>query len=416
MRSVIIVQALLGVLLMWRPAHLQAQPIWDIFNVDNSGLPENGITALAADANGSIWVGTETGLVFYDGATWTPFFSGGSGLPDNAIRSLAVDQESGTLWVGTFMGGLASYDGLTWQVWNTGNSPLPENFVREIVIEGPDRIWLGTTAGLALKEGDTWTVWNTFNSDLPGNNIPSVYIAADGTPWVGTINSGIARFNGKGWENWTITNSDLVDNTILDIAADTEGNLWLATPAGGLIIMTPSASFLTFNTINSGIPDNEISRIAFDPQERGLLGMTAAGVSRFDNSTWEVFDTASTNLPDKNVRALMVSPDSVIWVGTLKGGLARWKPGESVGITEPEWLWTAENFILFPNPARAGEAVFWGDSEMRNLSLYDQLGRCIDRQQGEGSMIIPANLDPGWYVLEQEIRGSLVRKPLMVSR
>jgi len=399
----------------------KAQPFWEIYNADNAELPNNWVNALAASSDNALWVGTETGLARFDAGTWTNWSSASSGLPDNAVRSLAVEPGSDALWVGTFLGGVARFDGSVWEVWNSSNSPLPENFIRDIWVENEGRVWFGTPAGLALKEGELWTVWNTANSDLPGNNIPAVHIDPDGTPWVGTINSGIARFNGKGWENWTIANSDLVDNTILDIARDTAGNLWLATPAGGLVIMTPEADFLTFNTINSGIPDNEISRIVFDSQHRGLLGMTAAGLAQFDQSSWEVYDSVSTNLPDNKIRALVIAPDSSIWVGMLAGGIARWEPTDTVsGLQNPL---TAEALYVFPNPVQAGQALNWHvGAEHGPLSgegqLYNVQGQCLAnvRLQAAEPFLLPEGLAPGTYVFvisasTRTLRATLVLLP-----
>ncbi|MBI1192517.1 MAG: hypothetical protein GC205_05010 [Bacteroidetes bacterium] len=397
----------------------QAQPFWEIYNTDNSELPDNWVNALAVGSNLALWVGTETGLARLQAGGWSNWTSSSSGLPDNAVRSLAVEPGSDAVWVGTFLGGVARFDGSTWEVWNSSNSPLPENFIRDIWVEHEGRVWFGTPAGLALKEGDTWTLWNTANSDLPGNNIPAVHIDPDGTPWVGTINSGIARFNGKGWENWTIANSDLVDNTILDIARDTAGNLWLATPAGGLIIMTPEADFLTFNTINSGIPDNEIARIVFDSQNRGLLGMTAAGLAQFDQSSWEVYDALSTNLPDNKVRALVYAPDSSIWVGMLEGGIARWQPVDTVsGLPNSQAL---SALHLFPNPLSAGHALHWrSGAAQAALSgeglLYSEQGQCLARAwlSAAEPFHLPEGLAPGNYVFVFQSFGRILRAPLVV--
>src|SRR4051812_19296574 len=39
----------------------QPVPIWATFTSENSGLPTNGIRALALGADGALWVGTEGG-------------------------------------------------------------------------------------------------------------------------------------------------------------------------------------------------------------------------------------------------------------------------------------------------------------------------------------------------------------------
>ncbi len=402
---------------------LQAQTdLWELFNTENSPLPDNAVLAICEDELGRIWVGTQSGLAVLDGESWTMYTTGNSELPDNDVRALAAEPGAGAVWIGTFLGGLARFDGAEWELWNSANSPLPDNFVRELYAESAERIWIGTTAGLLLKEGEDWTIWNTSNSDLPGNNIPAIHLDPDGTPWIGTINSGIARYNGKGWENWTIANSALVDNTILDIARDEEANLWLATPAGGLIIMTAAASFLTFNTLNSAIPDNEIARIAVDDQDRGVLGMTSAGVVRFDGDEWEHWNSANSNLPDDRIRSMMLSSEQTLWVGMLEGGLARFVGEDSV-VGLPVAGSGLREFVLFPNVLRAGERIHWSyrsGAHAQGLAslvgISDMNGRYVLRENcADGNALrIPQSLPAGWYMLEFRQGDALERRRFLL--
>lgn len=401
---------------------LSAQSVWEDFNTSNSGLGYDWVNDIAVSEDGVIWYGTEFGLFSWDGSTWTNYPSGAFGPPDEVIRSLHFDAE-GNLWIGTFMGGLCRYDGSTWTSWNTSNSPLPENFVRDIAHDGLGRVWVGTTAGLAYLDGVTWMVFNMANSTIPGDNIPSVFVDREDVLWCGTINAGLCMFDGKGFINWTIANSELSDNTVLDIAQDTAGNLWIATPAGGLNIFTNSGSWLDFNVVNSPIPDNEIFRVVIDHQNRGVMAFARHGVARFDGTSWELLDSASAGLPDNNVRALTIGPDSILWAGTEAGGAARliedMTPSPPEGFLQttlsPLRFWpnpVAEVFYLDPGILRTGSTDFV-------LSWYDLNGRLLHVQSGQvqeavTALSLPGQLSAGTYMLQLGIGEGLFAAPVQV--
>src|SRR2546425_719975 len=66
------------------------------------GLPSDRVNAIAEDASGALWFGTDGGLVRYDGRR-TQVIASESALPSRHIRSLKLAAEGG-LWVGTDAG------------------------------------------------------------------------------------------------------------------------------------------------------------------------------------------------------------------------------------------------------------------------------------------------------------------------
>src|SRR5215469_13819212 len=72
------------------------------------GFTQGYVNAIAQTPDGYLWLGTELGLVRFDGVRvvpWQPPF--GQPLPDNFISNLLVARD-GTLWIGT-REGLASW-------------------------------------------------------------------------------------------------------------------------------------------------------------------------------------------------------------------------------------------------------------------------------------------------------------------
>jgi len=100
----------LPIVLMIYSVSFAQHPGWTVYDTTNSGLPKNDINAIAIDAGGNKWIGTNGGLAKFDGAHWTIYSSSNSGLPNNFITSIVID-ENGNKWIGTILGGLAVFSG-----------------------------------------------------------------------------------------------------------------------------------------------------------------------------------------------------------------------------------------------------------------------------------------------------------------
>src|SRR5215831_11100951 len=74
------------------------------------GFVRGAIFAIAQTPDGYLWLGTESGLVRFDGVRAVPWQPpGGERLPGNFVNVLLVARD-GTLWIGTHKG-LASWKG-----------------------------------------------------------------------------------------------------------------------------------------------------------------------------------------------------------------------------------------------------------------------------------------------------------------
>src|SRR5579871_4951564 len=81
--------------------------IWQV----QQGLPESSIFSILQTRDGYLWLGTQTGLVRFDGVRFTSLENIVSTAPTNIwIRALAEDR-NGTLWIGTNESGLYSMAG-----------------------------------------------------------------------------------------------------------------------------------------------------------------------------------------------------------------------------------------------------------------------------------------------------------------
>jgi len=118
-------------------------------------------------------------------------------LPNVRIRSLLVND--GTLWIGT-SSGLWRYDIAHDSLAQVEPALLPSPVVLTIAATR-GRIWIGTVAGLASCRPDA-TDWQTFTKDdvLSGNVVSAVEGDARYL-WVGTLGGGFTRLTGVGeWQ------------------------------------------------------------------------------------------------------------------------------------------------------------------------------------------------------------------------
>ncbi|MFT4535771.1 MAG: hypothetical protein ACI9P5_003141, partial [Saprospiraceae bacterium] len=81
----------LTVLLLVIAQHSSAQELYYDQYTTNDGLPSNTIYEIVQDSNGLLWMGTENGLVSYDGVTFERFTD--SRLMDNDIIELEISKD-----------------------------------------------------------------------------------------------------------------------------------------------------------------------------------------------------------------------------------------------------------------------------------------------------------------------------------
>jgi ligand-binding sensor domain-containing protein len=73
------------------------------------GLPQNSIHAMLQTRDGYLWLGTQEGLVRFDGVQFTVFDrSNTAWMKSNYVQALLEDR-NGALWVGTNGGGVARW-------------------------------------------------------------------------------------------------------------------------------------------------------------------------------------------------------------------------------------------------------------------------------------------------------------------
>lgn len=145
-------------------------------------LTDRRINALAHDAQGNLWIGTASGLNFFDLAANTiekiaPTPNDPKGLPTGSITSLLIDRQ-GRLWVSTLGAGVVFLEGR-----DAAGKPrfhriaaaegLPNNSANKLLLDARGDIWVSTDDGVARIDAGTLAVRALRAED--GLQIPSYW-------------------------------------------------------------------------------------------------------------------------------------------------------------------------------------------------------------------------------------------------
>jgi serine/threonine protein kinase/ligand-binding sensor domain-containing protein len=285
---------------------------WETWLTD-AELGGNLIEAIRQDGDGALWfVHPGTGFSRYkaESDTWQVF-----GEIDGALDWPSVPgvDSAGNLWAGDY-GELVYYDG---QGWQTFSAPELTDVSIDGIEFGPGDVqWIATDAGLMRYDPATGE-WTTFTSaDHPFlDDIWCFLAASDGTVWVGG-ERGLVQYDGATWS--TPPASGGMPQFVDDVAEGPDGTLWVA--ADGELGHLSGEQW----TYVSWPGDGWIETLAFAPD--GSIWAGYEGLGRYDpaGDTWKIFTTAD-GLVHMVVRAIYVTPDGVVWVGT-EGGVSRYVP------------------------------------------------------------------------------------------
>ena len=182
----------LGVLMASCPCAFALDPSLDVSQYAHTawrirdGFAKGFITAFAQTPDGYLWLGTEVGLLRFDGVRNTPWSPpAGTVLPDDRVRALLTARD-GTLWIGTAHG-LVGWNGLKLIQY----PQFDDSYVNALLEDREGTLWVGATfwsrkAGLlcAIQRGGA--VCTGEDGSLPP--IASLYSDSRGVLWVGAAN------------------------------------------------------------------------------------------------------------------------------------------------------------------------------------------------------------------------------------
>ncbi|MFL5752435.1 MAG: T9SS type A sorting domain-containing protein [Bacteroidia bacterium] len=291
----------------------------------SSGLGTSKVFGLAQDVTGNIWIGTDNGLVMYDGVSYTTYNTSNSSLAANTVFSVICS--GNTVYAGT-SAGLSIYTGSAWTNFSKLNSGLCADSIYSINSEDPTHFWLGTNHGLSCYDGSA-----TISANGLYLRINCVYTDGSGAKWIGTQNNGLYRYDNISFTNATTLYS------ILGAGLPANCTSISSLPGGGIIVpcaggaatpysvieLLPNGAYTTyyFPTTISNIQTNVIlsydastSKLCILGKTNGLSASSKIFLYHFDPvqfSTPHGVFPAHDNLDINEVKALILDNSDLHW-------------------------------------------------------------------------------------------------------
>lgn len=316
------------------------------------GMPDKKINSLLAVDSGELWIGTDNGVVRWNGRELSQ-----NGVPrslDHAEALVMARDSDSNLWVAT-PNGLIRIDA-------RGVSSLERDDNRSIgsvtslFNDREGNLWVGTTRGIERLRNSVFTTYSVSGA-LPSESIGPVYVDPEGRTWFAPSEGGLywlkegeighvpsagldrdviysidgtkdelwigrreglthLRYRGSSITTETYTKAEgLAQNSVYAVHQARDGTVWAGTLSGGLSSFR-NGGFKTYTTMN-GLGSNSIASILESSDGTMWFG-TPNGLNALSGGQWRIY-TSKDGLPPGTVNCLLEDATGGLWIGTANG-------------------------------------------------------------------------------------------------
>jgi PAS domain S-box-containing protein len=287
-----------------------AKSVWQ-FNCQNwtrqNGLPADKIATVSQTKDGYLWLGTQNGLVRFDGLDFKTVIIDIPQVQGQDVRELSQASDGG-LWLSINDGGFGHYDGRRFSTVGDERWARPEMKSTAILQARDGTVWTGAVLGLGhWSNGGTGK--STFDETTPGT-VLSFAEDASGRLWMGTVDNGL--FYWKEGKLTAFPDESLKKHNLFSLAFDADGSLWVGTEVGLRCYDSQGRP--------REIPTNFSECRILLVDRHGVLwaGTKDSGLARFANGAFTYLRKAD-GLASDNVTALFEDTEGSLWIGTQDG-------------------------------------------------------------------------------------------------
>ena len=308
-------------------------------------FPGGAVNSIAQTADGYLWIGTERGLIRFDGFSFRPVsFTSIATASNVSILQLLTDA-GGKLWIRPQGDDLVRQKDGKFEIVRYGPNAITavskdnnggvlvsdiEQGTFRFMADGVQKlgpasppvislaetadgeIWIGTLGdGLFLLRGGRAM---QVTAGLPDRKINCLLPLGSDELWVGT-DTGLYRGNGKDFRRIELP-SFLGNVQVLSILRDRDSNIWVGTTRGLLRINAKGISFSEENALRG---DGGINAL-FEDREGNLWIGGARGLGRIRDSAFVTYSSVSDPRFDHG-GPTYVDPEGRTWFAPAQGGL-----------------------------------------------------------------------------------------------
>jgi ligand-binding sensor domain-containing protein/serine phosphatase RsbU (regulator of sigma subunit) len=279
-------------------------------------LADNCITAFTNDTSNQLWIGHKNGKITIkqNNELFKPF-NPNEGLGDKEISAIICDKK-GTIWFSTLGEGIYYYQNNRLYNLNSDDG-LSDDFCYTLALDKDENVWIGTDAGISVYAPvDHKFIGISMKDGLPDNIVKQIAFSKSWKCWVGMEEGGICEIDPKtktctpysGWSFGTISSLTFADST----------HLWIGS-SEGLIDMNTAVKGVKYQlyTTSEGILENNVQSV-FTDMEGNVWAGSKNGVSIWTGSLF-TFLFEEHDPAYKNVYSLIIDEQKNIWFCSDQG-------------------------------------------------------------------------------------------------
>lgn len=326
---------------------------------DAKGIPRSLVSSIYKDRRGHIWVVAD-GKVYVSTDNESFDLAAPHLLSENEANCVFEDSEE-NLWVGTRYNGLHRLRSSAVKTF-TSKDGLSNDNINSITKGQDGRLWIATGSGVTTWRDGQFSQLN-LDSDSSKISFRSILEEPDGDLWLGTTGKGVRRFRMEGneYKRVPIIESDYRTWTIF---RRQNGEIWIT---GKIAVSRHIPKEWTYRP--SGRPSQRfdyglgwIYRAEETVKTRGLwLWYDTPSDDRLNSQLWALDpeglqnETPKGTLASYDVRAIYEDQEGILWLGTVGGGLNRFRDGKFTSLTVEDGLASNDIWSIHEDD----EGVLW---------------------------------------------------------
>jgi signal transduction histidine kinase/ligand-binding sensor domain-containing protein len=291
-----------------------------------TGLSDSKINCLLASGDGELWIGTDKGVLRWDGSKVTSREVPLALLHLNVI-SMIRDRDS-NIWLGTPGGLIRVNSGAISLDPSNSQTPVP---VSALLEDREGNLWAGRPSGIERLRDSAFVTFTA--AGLQSESSGPVYVDQSERVWFAPFEGGLHWL--KGEKSGSVPNDRLNQDVVYSIAG-TKDDLWIGRQQGGLTYLHYAAGSFTTRTYTErdGLAQNSVYAVFQSRDGTVWAGTLSGGVSQFANGRFTNYTTAA-GLASNSVTSIAQTSDDTMWFAT-SNGLTAFSRGHwrSLGIRE----------------------------------------------------------------------------------
>ena len=334
-----------------------AHTAWRISDGFFNGTPQ----AISQTADGYLWVGTEAGLVRFDGVRFVPWTApNGEHLPSSRIHSL-LGTRDGSLWIGTsrglvkwnhfeltsIQGGSAFIESLVegpqGRVWVTrsqvrdhagplcevaedklhchgASEGIPFSFAQPLLGDAQGNLWFGSSPGVgrwASGEVKTFTLKALRGNDLL-RGVTAITSGSDGSILAGMERTGkglgLQQLTEGEWKDYSLPQLNGAQLSVTALLRDRDEGLWIGTANSGVYRVHAGRAEHLGGA--DGLSSDSVQSF-YEDREGNVWVATSRGIDRFHDTPVISFSIRE-GLTSEDADSVFAAHDGTVWIGNLQ--------------------------------------------------------------------------------------------------